>query len=96
MDILSRKVEVALELIPTFKSLLSSDVLKGTTWQPSAGCLQAVTLPTRLEVIKGEGGLLEVFKPAHSHFSSWAQIGPQGVRVKDKGPRMRIGSYNVQ
>ena len=31
VDALLRKVEVALELIPTFKSLLGSNVLKGTT-----------------------------------------------------------------
>ena len=31
MDALSGKVEVALELIPTFRSPLSSNVLKGTT-----------------------------------------------------------------
>ena len=53
VDTLSGKVEVALELIPTFKSLLGNDVLKGTTGQPSAGRLRAMTLPTKLEVIGG-------------------------------------------
>ena len=68
------KVEVALELIPTFKSPLGSDVLKVTTRQPSVGCFRAITVSTNLEVIKGS--LLEVLKLAQSHFSSWAQIGP--------------------
>ena len=45
------KVEVALELIPTFKSPLGSNVLEGTTAQSSAGCLRAIMLSTRLEVI---------------------------------------------
>ena len=47
------KVEVALELIPTFKSPVGNNVLKGTTRQPSTGCLRAITLPTRLEVVEG-------------------------------------------
>ena len=77
VDTPSGKVEVALELIPTFKSPLDSNVLKGTTGQPSVGCLRVITLLTRLEVIEeGRGGLLEVFKLARSYFSSWAQIGP--------------------
>ena len=36
----SGKVEMALELIPTFRSPLGSDVLKRTTGEPSAGCLR--------------------------------------------------------
>ena len=53
VDTLSEKVEVALKLIPIFKNPLGSNVLKGTTRQLNAGRLQAITLPTRLEVIKG-------------------------------------------
>ena len=47
------KMEVALELIPTFRSLLDCDVLKGTTGQPSVGRLRAITLLSRSEVIRG-------------------------------------------
>jgi len=53
VDALSGKVEVALELIPTFKSPLNGDVLKGITRQPSTGCPLAITLPTNLEVMGG-------------------------------------------
>ena len=51
VDAPSGKAKIAFELILTFKSLLGSDVLEGTTGHPSAGCLRAITLPTRLEVI---------------------------------------------
>ena len=44
VDALSGKVEVALELILTFRSSLGSDVLKGTTGQLSAGYLQVIML----------------------------------------------------
>ena len=53
VDALSGKVEVALELILTFRSSLSSDVLKGTIGQQSARHLRAITLLTRSEVIEG-------------------------------------------
>ena len=56
VDAPSGKVEVALKLIPTFRSPLSSDAFKGTTGQPSAGCQQAMTLSTRLEMIAVGGG----------------------------------------
>ena len=82
VDAPSRKVELALELISTFRSPLSSDVLKGTIGQSSTGCLRVITFPTRLEMNvraherRGGKDLFEVFKLAWSYFSSWAQIGP--------------------
>ncbi|KAK9992022.1 hypothetical protein SO802_027007 [Lithocarpus litseifolius] len=48
VDTPSGKVVMALELIPTSGSLLGSDILEGTTVQPSTGCLRAMMLPTRL------------------------------------------------
>ena len=85
VDALSGKVEVALELIPTFKSLLSSDVLKGTTGQSSVGCLRAVTLLTRLEVIEGEGGVCLRYSSQHILISALGlKLGPRvsGSRLK--------------
>ena len=58
-------------------------------------CLRATTLLTKLEMIGRRGGLLEVFRLVWSYFSSWAQIGPWGVRAEARGPKMGIGSYNV-
>ena len=59
---------MALELIPTFKSLLDNDILEGTTKQLSKECLKAITPLTGLETI-GKG-LLWVSRIVQSHLSS--------------------------
>ena len=65
---------MALKLILTSKSWLSSDIPEGTTGQLSIGCLQAMAPLTRLEML--EMGLLWVSRMTQSYHSSWAQIGP--------------------
>jgi len=84
---------VTLELIPTSKSPPDNNILEGTTGQPSIGYLRATIPPTRLKTIRR--GLLGAFKLAQSYFSFGAQIGPRGVRIKAKGPKIGTRSYNV-
>ena len=79
---------MALELIPTSKRQLGSDIPEGITGQPSTGCLRAMIPSTRLKMI--ERSLLLVSRTMQSHSSSWAQIGPWDVQIKVAGP-MRMG-----
>ena len=57
MNVLSGKVVMALELIPTSKRPLGNDIPKGTTGQSSTGCFRAMLPSTRLKMI-GRGLLL--------------------------------------
>ena len=79
---------MTLELIITSKRPLGSNIIEGTTEQPSTGCLRAMIPPTRLKTIGRS--LLLVSKTVQSHSSPWAQIGPWGVRIEVVGP-MRTG-----
>ena len=83
MDVRSGKVVVALELIPTSKSPLGSDIPKGTTGQPSIGVSSS---NDTLDQVKNdrEGLALGI---RDSAFLSWAQIGPWDVQIGAKGPK---------
>lgn len=71
---------MALELIPTFRSQLGSEVLKGTAGQPSTEYLPNNIVPDRArDDRKGSIGLSMLACPC---FSSRAQIGPRGVRIE--------------
>ena len=72
MDVPSRKVVVALELIPISKSPLGSDIPKGTTGQPSMGYLQAMIPSTKLKTIGRD--LLWVSEIVHSYLGP--RLGP--------------------
>ena len=83
------EVVMVLELIPTSKGPLGSDILEDTKGQPSIGYLRAVIPLTRLKMTKR--GLLWVFKTVQSHLSSWALIGPWGTRIEAIGPKWGWG-----
>ena len=74
---------MALELIPTSRSQLSSDVLKSTTEQPSTRCLPNNTIPDRAR--DDWKGLMGLSMTACPFFSSRTQNGPRGVRIEVAG-----------
>ena len=80
MDVPSRKVVVALELIPTSKSPLGSDIPEGNTGQPSIGYLQAMIPSTKLKTIGR--GLLWVSETVQSYLGPKLGHGMSGLGLK--------------
>ena len=71
---------MALELIPTSRSQLGSDVLKGTIGQPTTRCLPNNIVPNQAR--DDQKGLMGLSMTACPFFSSKTQNGPRGVRIE--------------
>ena len=71
---------MALELIPTSRSQLGSDVLKGTTGQPTTRCLSNNIVPDRAR--DDRTVFMGLSMTACPFFSSRTQNGPRGVRIE--------------